>query len=204
MDINFFEPIRKKKKKINYVFLLFFAVTSIVLTLLILLCIVKKAEYAQTKRKVNDINSMMEDPLFQKQLKSVNVKEKEIEEISERYAYLLALSASVPGYHTVREEVLRALLDELTKSLYLEKVIVTDDQLTLDGYATSIPDVTQFEYNLGHCGLFENVIVNTVQEELVTYLFSGTEIVQTVYSYKFNIQLTILDTGVPDESIEER
>lgn len=211
MDINFFEPIRKKKNKTNYANLLILAVPTITLALLVLLCIGKKVEYIQIKGKVNNINSTMDDPVFQEQLKSVSVKEKELEEITKMYDKLLILSSSAQGYHTVKEEVLKSLQDELTQSLYVEKLSITGDQMSLDGYAANVQDVTQFEYNLRHCGLFENVIVNTVQEEMATYLFSGTQIVQTVYNYSFNIQNTISDssaaqssdTDISDENIEE-
>jgi len=212
MDINFFDPIRKKKKKTNYVPLLFFAVFAMTLALLVLFCIAKKVEYIQIRGKVNDINSTMEDPVFQERLKSVSEKEAEVAGITEGYNYLMALSASVQGYHTVKEEVLKTLLDELTQSLYFEKLIITGNQLSLDGYSTNVLDVTQFEYNLSNCGLFENVIVNTVQEEKAIYLFSGAQIIQTTYEYSFNIELTISnspaiqfpDIDIPDESTEER
>jgi len=212
MDINFFDPIRKKKKKTNYVPLLSFAVSAMTLALLVLFCIVKKVEYMQIRGKVDDINSTMEDPVFQERLKSVGEKEAEVAEITEGYNYLMALSASAQGYHTVKEEVLKTVLAELTQSLYFEKLMITGDQLSLDGYSTNVLDVTQFEYNLSNCGLFENVIVNTVQEEKAIYLFSGTQIIQTTYEYSFNIELTISnspaiqlpDIDMPDESTEER
>lgn len=196
MDINFFEPIRKKKKKSNHVPLLIFFAMFIMLALLISLCIVKKSEHEGLKRKLNDINSMMDDPAFRERLKSMQSKEKEVEENTEKYAYLLTLASAVSGHHTVQEEVLQALMDELTKTLYLEKVNITGDQLTLDGYAENIPDITQFEYNLRHCGLFEDVIMNMVEEEKVTCFFSGIEIAEKLYSYKFNIQLTISNSRI--------
>ena len=199
MDINFFEPIRKNKKKTNFAGLMVFALVTSVLILLILFYASKKMKYISLEKELDEINTTMDDPNFQKQLGSVSKKEEELNDISEKYEYLLTLSSGIQGYHTVREKVIKTLAKGSTKSLYLNVVTITGNQLTMEGYATSVPDIAQFEYNLNHSGLFENIVVNTLKEELATYVFLGTKIEEVIYDYKFDVKLTISDVNVSKE-----
>jgi|GEM_PF-1261914 len=191
MDINFFEAIKKKKKKANLSGILMFAVISIALTLMILLYTSKKMEYISLENEMNQMNAIMTNPDFQEQLNSVSLKEARLEEIQKSYSCLLRLSAVIFEYHTVREEIIKTLAGELTKSLYFGVVTITEKQMTIEGYGTDVLDIAQFEYNLNHCGLFENIAVNTLEEEFATYIFIGSQIEEVVYNYKFNVQLTI-------------
>lgn len=194
MDINFFDPIREKKKKTNYASLLFFAVMVLALAFLILFCMFKKMEEMQAKSKMDQLHTEMEDPIFIKQLESVTEKEAEFDRLTEKSEYLEALSLSAQSLHRVREDAMQTLLDELTESLYFEHLIIEGSKLSLDGFAADVMDVTQFEYDLRKCSMFEDIIVNTVQEEYAIYTFNGLQIVETKYHYSFNLELTVLDS----------
>jgi len=197
VDINFFEPIKKKnKKKINAFGLLYFAAVSAAFTLVVILYIFKREEY---KNLINDktaIETHMNRQDFQDQLRIVSEKEDELQVIRKGASYLNQLAISIPQYHTVREEVVRALQNELTNSIYFESLRITQKELALDGYSKNVFDIAQFEYNLNHCGLFKDVVVNAVKEEFAVYLLSGAEIIQVDYEYKFTVQLNILETNL--------
>lgn len=193
MDINFFDPIKKKKKKkINVIGLLLFVTVATVLTLVVVLYMFKKAEYISLQNEIDGLEMLMKSQEFQNQLNRVSEKETELQAIKERADYLNNLISSIPQYYTVKENVVETLKNEMTKTLYFESLNITQNHLILDGYSTNVLDVAQFEYNLVHCGLFTDVVVNTVKEQMATYTFSGLEITDVVYEYKFNIQLTIL------------
>lgn len=197
MDVNFFEPIKKKnKKKTNVAGLLLFATVTIVLTLVVVLYMFKRAEYKSLQNEIDSLEILMNSQSFQNQLNVVSEKEEELQAIKEGAAYLNNLASSIPSYHTVRGKIVDTLTNELTKTLYFEYLQITRDQLVLDGYATNVLDIAQFEYNLNHCGLFADVVVNTVKEEFATYILSGLEITQVTYEYKFSIQLTILEAKI--------
>jgi len=165
MDYNFFEPIKKQKKKSNLLGALLIGIMLAgILGLGFLIAMEKITERAiQEQMHTND--QMYNNEKFIELSNEVSKLEEKISINQVKAERSLALTLFANMAQTGSREIINTINDQITLTTTLDNLSIIGDSVSFSAESASLNAVTQFYYNLETCGKFAEVSIQTITIE---------------------------------------
>lgn len=172
MDYNFFEPVKQKPKRSGSLMMILTIVAAALLVIVLVFCAYQLYLRSSIQRQIDDLVEIMQSPEYQNIDGSVAQSRQEKADLEQSLIYVKQLDIDAKNSKLVREEVIRAMSDDVLIDMYLSEISVEKGVVTIRGRTMDFGAVAHFENTLRDNPLFENIVVTDIQELDFTLQYS--------------------------------
>lgn len=163
-DFNFFRGYQKQKYK--------WTIRAKMSLALLILSIISAAgfygynEYRiqQNDLEIAKINAFMNDPENIKKYKAYDIAQKKLSVMKAYYDGVTRINKAIDQKSRVGTEMIDKLQSAMPTEITLQSIDLNSDMVVFQGFSTSREAVAAFQHNLKKSGLFEDVMVDSINK----------------------------------------
>lgn len=162
-DLNFFSSVKEKKEETNKVRLIIISVIILLIGVILLNTGFQVIKLMGMKKDMAELELELNDPDYLLRVDEARTKISIFEEMQEEQTFFTDLQGSMSKIHRVNEAIMKFLSKEMIRNLFLMKLDIEDNAITLVGRALNKRVIAQFEYDLRHTGKFHAIRITEIK-----------------------------------------
>ena len=147
-DMNFFSQFGGRKKAKSSLDIYAYLIGGIILAAIIISLAVNLITLFLTSRSINDFQAKLDAPEVQEKLKESDTVNQQIDALTKYDTTITTINDAVQTHNVVTTKLLNQIASTRPSEVYLIKVDITNNDITIQGKSKNRVAIAEFEHNL--------------------------------------------------------